>query len=232
MKPLLQHIFSILLLSLLCQVSFAQADVDEDAGTATDTLVIEVDAGPSIYIDYGKLLTIPTDFETKFEAGLSFRFKNRLSPNIQVGMGKLEPGGAINNGTYLSEGWYGRIGINYLMPIDNKSMLYAGVKYGMSMFDESGTYEIGSDLWDNYKDGFSYEGLQADWFEVILGSETKLDNHWSIGGYFSLRILNKRDKPSPVNTTLTPIDTYAIPGYGRAFDNTTPAVNVYIRFSL
>ncbi|MBL6446781.1 hypothetical protein JMN32_10690 [Fulvivirga sp. 29W222] len=217
MKPLLQHIFNILLLSLFCQIAVAQADAD--------TTALEIKAGPGIYIDYGKLLTIPTDFETKFEAGLSFRLKNRLSPNVQAGMGKLEPGGAINNGTYLAEGWYGRIGINYLVPLNNKSMLYAGAKYSMSRFDESGSYEIGSNLWDNYKDGFSREGLQADWFEVILGSETMLDDHWSAGGYFSLRILNQRDEFSP-------IDTYAIPGYGRAFDKTTPAVNVYIRFSL
>ncbi|MEX2336793.1 MAG: DUF6048 family protein [Fulvivirga sp.] len=224
MKQLLQYIFSITLVMFACQA--------HSQGTTDTTKVIRVESGLTLYVDYGKLLTLPSNFETKAEAGISYVMKNRFSPNIQVGMAILEPSGAFENGVYKAEGMYARVGIDYLIPFDPVNTLYIGAKYAQARFEENGSYEIGSNLWPDKTENYSRGELEAAWYEVIIGSEKKFTKqsdsesimtNWSIGGYFSLRVMNSREE-------FDPIDTYAIPGYGRAFDNTAPAVNVYIRY--
>ncbi|ELR73144.1 hypothetical protein C900_05193 [Fulvivirga imtechensis AK7] len=187
--------------------------------------VASTNTGLSIYIDYGKLLTIPTDFELKGEAGISFQLKNRFAPHVQLGWARLEPGGAFENGSYTSEGMYARAGVNYLLPFDATNSFYIGVRYARSQFEETGSYQISSKIWPSRIEKYTRKDLQADWFEVVFGTEKRFkQSHWYLGGNISLRILNNKEKFSP-------IDTYAIPGYGRAFDQTVPALNVYLKYS-
>ena len=222
MEQLLLRIFSTL--TLICILSSAALAQDTKPATK-DTVKAEINTGFQLYIDYGKLITVPTDFETKLEGGFAYRFKNRLSPNLQIGSAKLQPAQAIQNGEYTVEGQYFRVGLDYLLPIDNENLLYIGAKYGASRYEEAGHYMIASDLWDTYENSFSRTGLKANWLEIIIGSEKQLSPVFIAGGYFTLRALLSRDE-------FEPIDTYAIPGYGRAFDNTTPALNFYIALNL
>lgn len=227
MKLPLQYTFSIIFFFLSAAELYSQ-----------DTTAVTVDEGLSLYIDYGKLLTLPFNFETKAEAGIAYRLKNRFSPNLQVGMAMVDPSAAFENGTFTAEGQYARVGLNYIIPLDGINMLYIGGKYAVAMYEESGTYEIGSSLWQNRAESYSRKDLQADWFEFVIGSEKRLkkssgepksdkskqeNSNWSLGGYFSLRIINSREK-------FEPIDTYAIPGYGRTFDRTVPVLNLYVRY--
>ena len=191
-----------------------------------DSTRLQVRTGLALYIDYGKLATITSDFERKLEGGIAVHLANRISPNVQVGWGRLNPQNAFENGEYESTGYYGRFGINYLLPFDNFNTFSLGVKYGLSFFDDEGSYEIASEIFDTYAVEFGETGQSATWFEVVFGSEKKLNNdHFVVGGQFALRILNSRDK-------FTPVDTYAIPGYGRTFDKTVPAVNLYLKYFL
>lgn len=195
------------------------------AFTQSQDTIISINTGPSIYIDYGKLLTIPTDFELKAEAGISLQLKNRFAPHVQLGWARLEPGGAFENGNYTAEGMYGRAGINYLLPLDAANSFYFGLRYALSQFEETGNYQIASQIWPTRVERYTRKDLQADWFEVVFGTERKFkQSKWYLGGYLSLRILNNKD-------TFSPIDIYAIPGYGRAFDKTVPALNVYVKYS-
>ncbi len=193
------------------------------AQTEADT-VFTIDSGLEIYIDYGKLATVLTEFETKLEVGIAVQLSNRLAPNFQVGYGSLQPNTAFENSVYESTGYYGRFGVNYLLPFDNVNHFFAGLKYGISFYEDEGTYEISSEIFDTYRVSFGEQDLTADWFEIILGSEKKLRvENLSLGGQFALRILNTRSK-------FTPIDTYAIPGYGRTLDKTVPAINLYLKY--
>lgn len=211
----LRLIFSIYTLLALTPV-FGQ-DVE-------DTTRLQVKTGLALYIDYGKLSTLFTEFERKAEVGLAVHLSNRLSPNVQIGWALLTPQNAFENGVYESTGYYGRFGLNYLLPFDNVNTFSVGLKYGLSFFDDEGSYAIASDVFETYSVEFGETGQRATWFEVVLGSERKLRNeNFVVGGHFSLRILNSRDRFSPV-------DIYAIPGYGRTFDETVPAVNIYIKY--
>lgn len=214
MQRSLRPIFSFILV-LLALTARSQQD---------STVAITIDTGLEIYVDYGKLITQFSDFESKLEIGIAFQLANHLAPNFQAGYGSLEPATAFENGIYESTGYYGRIGVNYLIPFDNTNSFFIGTKYGLAFFEDEGTYEISSDIFDTYRVDFGEENQEANWVEIIVGSEKKLNNEqWSVGGQFALRILNQRDE-------FTPVDTYAIPGYGRTIDKTVPALNVYLKY--
>ena len=132
---------------------------------------------------------------------------------------------AYKNAEYSSKGFYGRIGINYLYRYAPGVHLYIGAKYGKSFYEDEGTYELGSEFWKNYKYSFQRTDLQADWFEVIIGSEKQWKGIIYLGFVTRLRALRSYD-------TFNPIEVYSIPGYGRTMDKTIPAVNLYIKFIL
>lgn len=184
---------------------------------------IKVKSGPQIYIDYGKLLMRATEFESKFEAGIAYTFAFKVQPNFQYGMGSVEPATAIENGTYKSEGAYWRVGLNYILPFDNTNTFYVGVKYGQSKFEDSGSYLIESEYWPTYIGGFERKNLEADWYELVFGSEKKMSDHILLGGMFGVRFIHERSKEEF-------IDIYAIPGYGRTSDKSAPYLNLYVKY--
>ncbi len=193
---------------------------------AGDSTRIAVKSGAQLYIDYGKLLTIAADFETKYEFGAGYQFKNRFQPNLKIGIATLEPTSAIENGTYKSEGQYWKAGLNYMIPFDAVNSFYLGAYYGQSKFEDEGTYEVISDLWPKFSGSFERKDLEATWYEVVVGSEkSMLKGHVKLGGVFGVRIIQSRTK-------FDFIDVYAIPGYGRTLDKTAPFANVYIKFQL
>jgi len=216
--------------------TFLQSDsllVKSDSTMVQDTLtsqstgesvVLKKRQGLEIFIDYGKILTIPTDFERKIEVGLGYRINDKIVPQIHFGVATLEPRVAFNNAVYRSEGSYGTVGINYLGRIDPSSYMYIGAQYGISSFEESYSYIIANPIWPDFTDGASRTGLTASWVAIVIGSEkeTGIEN-LMVGGEFTLRVLLDYEEFSPV-------DTYAIPGYGRTADNTLPAINVYLKY--
>lgn len=234
----LQFTFSLAL--CLCMGSlFAQTDSTVVAESKpqkvkkvkSDSAKIVVKAGPQIYIDYGKLLLRPTEFESKFEVGVAYTFGFRVQPNLQYGMGTVEPNTAIENGEYKSEGTYWKAGINYIIPFDNTNTFYAGVKYGQSKFEDSGGYEIESEYWPTFTGGFARKNLEADWYELVFGSEKKITDNVLIGGMFGVRFINERSEIEATEISSDPIiDIYAIPGYGRTSDKSAPYLNLYVKY--
>ncbi|MEQ8926975.1 MAG: DUF6048 family protein [Fulvivirga sp.] len=190
----------------------------------SDTARIKITGGPQLYLDYGKLITFPTDFEQKFEIGVVYQFKNRIQPNFHFGIATIEPDAAIENGTYKAEGSYWRVGANYLVPIDNINRLFIGVRYAQSKFDDSGSYEITSELWPTFTESFARTGFEANWFELVLGSEKIFKNgHLLLGGETGIRFINEREKADF-------IDIYTIPGYGLTSDESSPFLNLYVKY--
>lgn len=191
-----------------------------------DSLKIKINSGLQFYIDYGKIATLVSDFEQKYEFGIGYQFSFKVQPNFQYGIGEVEPSTAIENGKYLAEGSYWRAGINFMVPLDNINSLFLGVKYAQAQFDDSGSYEITSELWPTFTEEFSRSGFTADWYSIILGSEKKLMNgQFIIGGQTGVRILNERDEADF-------IDIYSIPGYGLTSGKSNPFLNLYIKYHL
>ena len=182
------------------------------------------------YIDVSKLLTIPAQFETKYEGGLALRFSERFSIYGEVGSATTSPEQAYTNGSYESTGTYYRIGFGYVGKFDAEHDIGISFRYGASTFDEEGRIFINSPSGGqgDLVRVISREGLTAEWWEVVLYSDKKLleqSNLLWFGLNIRLRILGSY-------TMQEAPDVYAIPGYGRSFDKTIPAANLFLKVKL
>lgn len=182
---------------------------------------------PSIYLDYGKLLTIPSNIETKYEGGIELLLSERFPIIGEFGSGTLTPEGAYANGTYESTGTYFRIGAGYLSQHKPKNKIGISFRYARSTFDETGriSIESPSGAQSTLIRAIDRKGLQATWWEAVLYTDRYLlkdSELLSIGVIFRLRVLQSYDEQPEV-------DVYAIPGYGRALDTTVPVANFFLK---
>ncbi len=193
-------------------------------------------SGFELAIDYGKLLTLWTEFENKYEGGINIRFFERIVLAGEFGYAELNPLKAYDNALYYTvKGSFARLGLDYYTSYDPKSFYYAGLRYGISRFEDDGKFLIDSEYWEDYEEGFGSENVEASWVEIVLGTETYLKlgkknatnpkSKLLLGWKFRLRILTdfeNREDPG----------IYSIPGYGRTFDKTIPALNFYIKYRI
>lgn len=191
-------------------------------------------SGVELSIDYGKILTLWTEFESKYEAGINVRFYERIVLAAEMGYSELNPLKAYDNALYYTvTGYYARLGLDYYTAYDASSFYYAGFRYGMSFFEDEGLFLIDSEYWEDFEEGFGSTGITASWMEIILGTETFLKigkkktdrpkRKLLLGWKFRLRILTdfeNREEPR----------IYSIPGYGRTFDQVIPALNFYVKY--
>ncbi len=183
-----------------------------------------------ISVDYGKLITTAAQFDTRHELNLGVQFAKNLRATADFGYAKLAPPDAIENGTYSSSGNYYRIGLDYMLNIAPKTYLSFGGMYALSNFKDEGTVETVSEVWPSLNQSFTRNGFTSTWAELVVTSEAPVLNrdlgffsnlYWGVK--FRLRFLI--DRPEPEN-----FDVYAIPGYGRTFNNTVPAANLFIMY--
>ncbi|MEO1098511.1 MAG: hypothetical protein AAFX57_12245 [Bacteroidota bacterium] len=91
---LLQHISSLLVISLCYTTSVAQGELaiaSDSSNLALDSTRIKVREGLFITLDYGKLATLVSDSESKFAISVGFQLANRISPEIQLGYASVSP---------------------------------------------------------------------------------------------------------------------------------------------
>jgi len=205
------------LLIFLPGILMAQEEEEPSRGLPSES-------GLEISLDVPKLAGIFLDFETKFEGAVGIKYKTLVRLAFEAGYGELKPEKAIKNGDYTSEGIYGRLGLDLIIPLDLKNSLYLGGRYGRSRFDERAEFGIESDVFDDFQDGYERTDMEADWGEIVLGTETNFTSNFYFGWIFRFRILGNYDQFDE------PFEVYAIPGYGRAMDKTIPAINFYIKY--
>ncbi len=187
-----------------------------------------------IYIgtDYGKLITTAAQLENKYEFNIGFLFAKNIRLTADYGYAKLSPPNAIQNGFYNSSGHYYRLGLDYMLNIAPKTYLSFGGMYALSNFKDEGTVEISSEVWPSFSQSFTRDNLKASWAEFVITTEAPILNretgflhnlHWGIKFRFRFLI----DRPTPEN-----FEVYAIPGYGRTWNNFVPAANLFIMYKL
>jgi hypothetical protein len=204
---------------------------------ATDTIPAKKFlSGVELKIDYGKLLTLWTEFESKYEAGINIRFYERIVLNTEFGFSELNPLKAYDNALYYTiTGMYGRVGFDYYTTYTTGNFYFVGLRYGMSTFEDEGEFLLESEYWPDYEEGFGSQDVSASWIEFVLGTETYLKiskqsktsgkSRFLLGWNARLRFLTdfeNREEPR----------IYAIPGYGRTFNNVAAALNFYIKYRI
>lgn len=179
-----------------------------------------------IVVDYGKLITLASDFESKYDAELGVTLFSRLNLSMEYGKGTLDPKKAYKNTEfYTIEGDYFRFGVDYIYPLNPENMLAIGGRYCMGTYSDSGNFIIGSLLWPEYQEGFGSENMEASWVELVVNSESMMLKNLFLGFKFRLRYMLEYD-------TREDIPVYSVPGYGRTFDKSVPAVNLYLKYRL
>ena len=180
---------------------------------------------PSIYIDYGKLLTLPTKTEEKYEVGLEVLISEKIPIVFEVGKATLNPEKAYANGEYEAKGTYFRIGTGVYSQFTAKNKLGLVFKYGLSSFDEIATItESNRNLNRTLSESYDRNDLSASWLELNIYSDRQFNKFLALGINIRYRYLLDYDIQAPD-------DVYVIPGYGRSFDNSIPAANLFLKIS-
>ena len=179
----------------------------------------------NIFVDYGKLLTLPFDFEEKYEGGVYLMFMRKWAVGAKGGKATLTPYRPYRNGDAEATGIYYGGFIQYFLNIDLYSSLFIGAGYNQAVFDDKITYTISDDIFGEKGYLQEHNDLTASWASIRLGSEQKLNKTFAVGGVIDLRIKTSFSQPEG-------IQPYAIPGYGKANNTTSPALNLYLKMSL
>ena len=192
-----------------------------------DTINYPLISALSIYFDYPKLFSFFTEFENKAEVGLQLQLFKHVLLRTELGRGRIQPTNFYKNANYEVSGNYARVGIAYTKNLGAKSRLNLGVNYGSSFFNDKGRIQIESpsQLFTSFEEPFERKALRGDWFEVTFGTESHMGKNLYLGFIGRLRILNSYD-------TFEELDVFAIPGYGRTFDKSIPALNLYIKYRI
>ena len=246
-RLLLFFIFSLSIYETYSQDATIATDSLEDVSIVNDTTGMSLDSltydnsyiapqkatmpffsSASILFDYGKLVGLALDTESKYEGGVQLEFWNRLCLVGDLGKAELTPTQIYKNGNYLSEGTYYRLGIGYKHDMNPKNNLAFTFRYAQANYQDKADILIVSEsgLYNDYSDAFERQDLSAFWYELVLSTEKRFWKGLYAGVHLRLRVMGEYDRTAP-----EVFDTYVIPGYGRSFDKTIPAINLYLKYA-
>ncbi len=238
MKHRLSFIFSVLVTCTLMGFQLKAQDVEVDTlvrennqESVEDLLKVKtfypLIRDVSAILDYGKIFGYLSGVEKKNEIGVQIGFKKNLLLIAEAGYSILNPNDSYVNADYQVRGKYMRLGVGINKAITAENNLTLSLRYAMSEFEDQGTINVtsSSGLFEPYDQSFSRKSLSASWYELVLGSEKKINTKLRLGFYLRVRVMNRYDEQEPY-------DVFTIPGYGRTFDNSVPAVNLYLRYIL
>jgi len=192
-----------------------------------DTIDYPFISAVSVYFDYPKIFSFFTEFENKAEIGLELQILKHLYLRGEFGRGRIRPQDFYKNADYEVSGNYTRGGIDYRKTIGLSSNLILGVNYGSSFFNDKGKVQIESPsgLHNSLEAKFEREKLRGNWIEMTFGTESHMGKTLYLGFTFRVRKLLNYDK-------FDGLDVFAVPGYGRTFDNYVPAINLYMKYRM
>lgn len=197
-----------------------------------DTVLLDSTIRNEIFliVDYGKLAMAFSSFESKYEGGLGISLKKGATFIIEAGFAEVVPRNAYPNTDYRATGTYIRPGISLRMTNTPKNSLSLGLKYGISSFEDQLSLQLSPSGDPKLFDDFELikpkrKDLTANWIELSLMTERHFNQIFSLGIHVRFKYLIR-------HSTFSPVDIFTIPGYGRAVDKTTPAVNLYLKLRL
>lgn len=208
---MLKYSFSILF-TLVSLVNYAQ-DKPKDTLKKTQRYGLRIGA------DISKIARTLYDKNYK---GLEFVADYRLTKKMHIAgeLGNENKTTDDNRINFTTKGTYFKVGFDtnfYENWLDMENMIHLGLRYGVSSFsqelntykiyDTSGYFPTGNLVTSGQK----YNGLSAQWTEVVAGIKAKLFNN--VYGGFSVRMnyLISQKKPED-------FDNLYIPGFNRTYD--------------
>ena len=121
---------------------------------------------------------------------------------------------------FTTKGTYFKAGVDYNLYenwLDMENMVYIGARYGVSSFSQTlNSYTIYNrypyfGASETIESGEKFNGLSAQWIEVLVGVKAKVINNFYVG--FSLRMNRLVSNKKPDG-----FDNLYIPGFNRTYD--------------
>jgi len=138
-----------------------------------------------------------------------------------VEIGRLQINREQTPFNYTSKGYFGKIGADYnflhnkLEPVAQYDMIYGGLRIGAARYrHQASNITIQNDYWGNYQRGdYSSRTMQAFWMELVAGIRVEALKNFFLGWSLRGQIMMSQKKDPRM-------DTWMIPGYGKAENNT------------
>lgn len=157
----------------------------------------------------------------EYAGNLNVLFRKNIQFSAGFGYVKLYPDQLkTNKNAYSINGFYGSIGLDYLSRYSITDNLFIGLHCSRAYFTNQ-TLPIQAD------EQAIHKNLTASWFEIVLGSETRLLDKLNIYGGCTLRIGWLYDFE-----VFEPAEKYIVPGYGSNANKFSPSLNLYILYKL
>ena len=210
MKYMLKFIFS---LALLCVSISGNAQVKD-----TTAVVYPERYGLRVGVDLHRL---SKSFYEKDYKGLEIVGDYRLTRRFYLAgeLGNEEKTVDDDRLNFTTKGTYFKAGFDYNSFenwLDMENMIYVGMRYGISSFSHTvNTYKI-YDPTNYYGEntvisGAKYNGLTANWIEIIGGVKAELFSNLYLGFSLRLNYLVSNKKPDG-------FDNLYIPGFNRTYE--------------
>lgn len=210
MKYMLKFIFS---LALLCVSISGNAQVKD-----TTTVVYPERYGLRVGVDLHRL---SKSFYEKDYKGLEIVGDYRLTRRFYLAgeLGNEEKTVDDDRLNFTTKDTYFKAGFDYNTFenwLDMENMIYVGMRYGISSFSQTlNSYKI-YDPTNYYGEntvisGAKYNGLTANWIEIIGGVKAELFSNLYLGFSLRLNYLVSNKKPDG-------FDNLYIPGFNRTYD--------------
>lgn len=213
MKKILKYSFSILFV-LICAVS-----VPAQKGTVMPSAVrIGTDLGfigVSLFDPDKKVFEINADVDLY-----------KFFITADYGMASWEF--SRENFAYENIGSYFKAGIDYnLLARDpDLNVIYFGLKYAHSSFDEKFNYAMTDPFYYDYAEEINKPGMSAHWYEANFGMKIRVWKDLYLGWAGRIKFAKK------VSSNETSFDTYYIPGYGLADSDSRWGFNYQILYRI
>ncbi len=212
MRPTSKYIFSICMV-LLSLATYSQATKTDSIPTKTNRY------GLRLGVDLFKL---SRSFYEKDYKGIEVVGDYRLTKKHYIA-------GEIGNENktvddyqlnFTTKGTYFRVGFDYNAYenwLDMENKIYIGMRYGVSTFSQTlnsyKLYNAHPYFAENptLNSGTKYNGLSAQWFEIVTGVNAKVINNVYVGFSFRINYLLSDKKPNN-------FDNLYIPGFNRTYN--------------
>lgn len=202
---------------LLCLKSTAQ-EVDT---TKKDFIPSAVRLGTDLsYVG----ISIFNDERELYELNADIDFANYF---LVLDYGHEERVRSMENYQYRNEGNYFRVGIdvNFLYKKDKINVLFFGVRFAKSNFDDQLTAILQDDFYGPLEISRNNSGVSANWLELTTGVKVRIWKQLFLGYTARFKFNRNLDETKKLH----PFD---IPGYGRASEPSLWGLNYHIFYRI
>ena len=183
-----------------------------------------------VSFDYLKLHNLLTSEDKKYEASLNINYNDKYHLIASYGISDVLRTTLYENADYQIEGSYLRAGIDYSFDVNPANKFLIGIRYANANYSENLNYSVNNPVFENWSENISRDNSNAQWFELVLTSEKRLNRlfTWEIPQVIALG-MKFRIKSALQYSEYEFAPTRYVSGYGLTNTKVNPEINLYLK---